>query len=206
VREVFVNQATAEGIGVSIIDTLADAMGGKGEFAIVSCGETAANLNSWIAAEKDYIASDYPDLTLVDVVFSGEDQAKGAQMATDLMNAHPNLTGLIGQCSTSAVGVAQAVRDAGKIGQVFTVGLGTPMAMAPYLHDGSSSGSILWDVEALGYLSAWAGVQLNQGNAFAASNNVSADLPAIEYVDADKMLVLGPAFVFTADNVDNYNY
>lgn len=206
VRDVFVNQATADGIGKAITDSLGTAMGGKGEFAIVSCGETAANLNSWIAAEKAYVATAYPDMTLVDVVFSGEDQAKGTQMATDLMNAHPNLTGLIGQCSTSAVGVAQAVRDAGKIGQVFTVGLGTPMSMAPYLHDGSSSGSILWDVQALGYLTAWAGVQLVEGNAFGESNAVNADMTAIEYDAAEKMLVLGPAFVFTADNVDNYNY
>src|SRR3712207_8308199 len=46
-------------------------------------------------------------------------------------------------------GVAQAVRDAGKIGQVYTVGLGTPQSMLPYLEDGSSSASILWDVEHL---------------------------------------------------------
>jgi rhamnose transport system substrate-binding protein len=206
VRQVFVNQATADGIGVQIIDTLATAMGGKGEFAIVSCGETAANLNSWIAAEKKYVATKYPDMKLVDTVFSGEDQAKGTQMATDLMNAHPNLTGLIGQCSTSAVGVAQAVRDAGKIGKVFTVGLGTPMSMAPYLKDGSSSGSILWDVEALGYLTAWAGDQLAEGKSFQATNNVSTSLPAITYDATQKMLVLGPAFVFTKDNVDNYHY
>ncbi|TFB75873.1 autoinducer 2 ABC transporter substrate-binding protein [Cryobacterium glaciale] len=206
VREVFVNQATADGIGSVIIDSLAGAMGGKGEYAIVSCGETAENLNSWIAAEKAYAPEEYPDLKLVDVVYSGEDQAKGAQMATDLMNAHPNLTGIIGQCSTSAVGVAQAVRDAGKIDKVFTVGLGTPLSMAPYLHDGSSSGSILWDVQNLGYLTAWAGAQLAQGKSFDTTNNVSSDLSAIAYDSAKKMLVLGPAFIFDKDNVDNYNY
>ncbi|MFV0407690.1 MAG: autoinducer 2 ABC transporter substrate-binding protein [Propioniciclava sp.] len=206
VREVFVNQATAEGIGKQIVDTLAAAMGEKGKLAIVSCGETAANLNSWIEVEREYVASDYPDMEIVDVVYSGEDQAKGTQMATDLLNAHPDLTGLIGQCTTSAVAVAQAVRDADKIGTVFTVGLGTPMSMAPYLKDGSSSGSILWDVEALGYLTAWAGAQLVEGNAFEATNAVNDDLTAIEYSEAEKMLLLGPAFVFTADNVDGYNY
>ena len=45
VREVFVNQASEEGIGQGIIDALMTAMGGTGEFAIVSCGETAANLD-----------------------------------------------------------------------------------------------------------------------------------------------------------------
>ena len=70
---------------------------------------------------------------IVDIVYAGEDQAKATQMATDLMNAHPDLTGLVGECTSSAPGVAQAVRDANKIGKVFTVGLGTPQSMKPYL-------------------------------------------------------------------------
>ena len=48
VREAFVNQATADGIGQALTDALLKAMGGKGKYAIVSCGETAENLNSWI--------------------------------------------------------------------------------------------------------------------------------------------------------------
>ena len=95
-------------------------------------------------------------------------------MATDLMNAHPDLTGLVGECTSSAPGVAQAVQDAGKIGQVFTVGLGTPQSMKPYLEDGSSSAAILWDVENLGYLTAWAGAQLARGQARSRRRTTSA--------------------------------
>ena len=138
-REVFVNQASAQGIGEGLTDALMEAMGGKGKYAIVSCGETAENLNAWIDVQKSYTASKYPEAEIVDIVYAGEDQAKATQMATDLMNAHPDLTGLVGECTSSAPGVAQAVQDAGKIGQVFTVGLGTPQSMKPYLADGSSS-------------------------------------------------------------------
>ena len=206
VREVFVNQATAQGIGEGLTDALLDAMGGKGKYAIVSCGETAENLNSWIKVQQEYTASEYPDAEIVDVVYAGEDQAKATQMATDLMNAHPDLTGLVGECTSSAPGVAQAVRDADKIGTVFTVGLGTPQSMKDYLEDGSSSASILWDVEQLGYLTAWAGLQLAQGNSFEATNDVSEKLPAVEYTEADKMLLLGPALAITKENVDDFDY
>lgn len=206
VREAFVNQASAEGIGDTTIDTLMKPMGGKGKFAIVSCGETAANLNSWIAAEKKYVAKKYPDAQLVDVVFSGEDQAKGTKMSIDLMNAHPDLTGLIGQCTTSAVGVAQAVKDAGKIGKVFTVGVGTPKSMKPYLTAGSSSGSILWDVQQLGYLTAWTGAQLAENKPFQASNKVNDKLPAVAWDASSKMMLLGKPLVFTKDNVDQFDY
>ena len=60
VREVFVSQASTEGIGQGLTDPLMEAMGGPGEYAIVSCGETAENLNSWIEVQKDYTASEVP--------------------------------------------------------------------------------------------------------------------------------------------------
>src|SRR3954470_1237996 len=206
VRQVFVSQASTEGIGQALTDALMDAMGGKGKYAIVSCGQTAENLNSWIEVQKTYTAQKYPDAQIVDTVYAGEDQAAATQMATDLMNAHPDLTGLVGECTSSAPGVAQAVRDAGKIGKVFTVGLGTPKSMLPYLADGSSSASILWNVENLGYLTAWAGVQLSAGKDFQATNKVNSDMTDVAYDDKTKVLLLGPPLRITKDNAGQYNY
>jgi rhamnose transport system substrate-binding protein len=206
VREVFVNQATADGVGQALTDALLQAMGGKGKYAIVSCGQTAENLNSWIRVQQAYTKEKYPDTEIVDVVYAGEDQAKATQMATDLMNAHPDLTGLVGECTSSAPGVAQAVQDANKIGKVFTVGLGTPQSMKPYLENGASSSAILWDVQNLGYLTAWAGAQLAEGKPFGPSNDVSADLTGIKYDASSKTLLLGPPLAITKDNVDKYNY
>ncbi|KQS60989.1 sugar ABC transporter substrate-binding protein [Geodermatophilus sp. Leaf369] len=206
VREVFVNQATAQGIGETLTDQIVEAMGGSGRYAIVSCGETAENLNSWIEVQREYTASEYPDVELTDVVYAGEDQAAATQIATDLLNADPTLTGLVGECTSAAPGVAQAVQDAGRVGQVSTVGLGTPMSMADYLEDGSSSASVLWDVQNLGYLTAWAGTQLAEGTAFEATNDVSSDLSGIEYDEATKTLLLGPPLVITSDNVGDFDY
>jgi rhamnose transport system substrate-binding protein len=206
VRQVFVSQASTEGIGQALTDALLEAMGGSGKYAIVSCGQTAENLNSWIEVQKSYTAQKYPDAQIVDTVYAGEDQAAATQMATDLMNAHPDLTGLVGECTSSAPGVAQAVRDAGKIGKVFTVGLGTPQSMLPYLEDGSSSASILWDVQNLGYLTAWAGVQLAKGEQFQATNDVNSDMPQVTYDDSTKVLLLGPPLRITKDNAGQYDY
>src|SRR3954466_5946927 len=206
VRQVFVSQASTEGIGQALTDALMQAMGGKGKYAIVSCGQTAENLNSWIEVQKAYTVQKYPDAQIVDTVYAGEDQAAATQMATDLMNAHPDLTGLVGECTSSAPGVAQAVRDAGKTGQVFTVGLGTPQSMLPYLTDGSSSASILWDVENLGYLTAWAGVQLASGKDFQATNKVNNDMTDVSFDSSTKVLLLGPPLRITKDNAGQYSY
>src|SRR3954453_8557085 len=206
VRQGFVSQASTEGIGQALTDALREAMGGRGKYAIVSCGQTAENLNSWIEVQKSYTASKYPDAEIVDTVYAGEDQAAATQMATDLMNAHPDLTGLVGECTSSAPGVAQAVRDAGRIGKVFTVGLGTPQSMKPYLVDKSSSASILWDVQNLGYLTAWAGVQLANGKSFEATNDVSKDITGVTYDDKTKVLLLGPPLRITKDNAGDLDY
>ena len=206
VRSAFVSQASTEGIGTALVDELAKAMGSKGKYAIVSCGETAQNLNGWIAVQKKVTAEKYKDMSIVSVVFAGEDQNKATQMATDLMNAHPDLTGLVGECTSSAPGVAQAVKDAGKTGKVFTVGLGTPKSMAPYLTDGSSSASILWDVQNLGYLTAWAGLQAAEGKPFSATNKVNDKMSSIAYDASSKVLLLGPPLVITKDNAGQFSY
>lgn len=205
-REVFVNQATADGLGKALTDALVEKMGGKGKYAIVSCGQTAANLNSWIAVQKMYTAAKYPNVKIVSTVYAGEDEAKAVSMAKDLMNANPDLTGLIGECTSSAPGVAKAVRESGKIGKVFTVGLGTPQSMKAYLADGSSSASILWNVENLGYLTAWAGKQLAEGKPMEPDSALKAKLPDVTYVADQKMLLLGPALRITTKNVDQFNY
>jgi rhamnose transport system substrate-binding protein len=205
VREVFVNQAEDQAIGETTAEALASQMNGAGKWAIVSCGQTAQNLNAWIEIEKAYIQSKYPNMQLVDTVYAGEDQARSVQLAKDLMAAHSDLKGLIGQCSVSAPGVAQAVTEVNKIGQVFTTGISTPSSMREYVKSGAQAKTVLWDVEKLGFLTVWAGQQLAEGKSFEATNDVPT-VGEVKY-DADKkMLVLGPPLVFTAENVDQYSF
>lgn len=205
VRQVFVNQAEDQAIGESTAEALASQMGGQGKWAIVSCGQTAQNLNNWIGIEKKYISGKYPGMQLVDTVYAGEDQAKSAQLAKDLMAAHPDLKGLIGQCSVSAPGVAQAVTEVNKIGKVFTTGISTPSSMKQYIKSGAQAKTVLWDVNKLGFLTVWAGQQLAQGKSFQPMNDV-ADVGQVKYDAAKKMLVLGPPLVFTKENVDQYDF
>ena len=126
-------------------------------------------------------------------------------MATDLMNAHPDLTGLVGECSSSAPGVAQAVQDAGKIGKVFTVGMGTP-------HDEAVPGRRIGvgrralGRENLGYLTAWTGAQLAEGKPFRRRTRSPTRTGAVTYDAATKTLLLGPPLAITKDNVDEFNY
>ncbi len=206
-REVMVLMASSQGIGEANTEALMKAMGGKGKFAIVSCGETAAQLNQWIDVIKSYTKEKYPDAEIVDTVYAGEDVAKATQMATDLMNAHPDLTGLVGVCSTAGPGVAQAVENAGKIGKIFTVGMGTPNDMKKYLDSGAASAGVLWDAKALGYLTAWAGVQMAEGKDFQASQKVAdGALENVTYDPSTKVLLMGKPLTFTKETAGDYNF
>jgi len=123
------------------------------------------------------------------------------------MNTHPDLTGFVGVCSTAGPGVAQAVADAGKIGKVFTVGMGMLKSMKKYLADGSASAGVLWDVEALGYLTAWAGVQMAQGKPFAATTKVGdGALSDVTYDPATEVVLMGKPLTLTKETVDKYPY
>jgi rhamnose transport system substrate-binding protein len=206
-RELMVLMASAEGIGQADTDALMKAMGGKGKFAVVSCGETAAQLNQWIDEIKKYSKEKYPDAQLVDTVYAGEDVAKATQMATDLMNAHPDIKGFLGVCSTAGPGVAQAVQNAGKTGKVFTVGMGTPNDMKKYLQNGAASAGVLWDAKALGCLTAWAGLQLAQGKQFQAAQPVpECGLDNVTYDSGTKILLMGKPLTYTKENVGDYNF
>ncbi|MDF9277432.1 autoinducer 2 ABC transporter substrate-binding protein [Arthrobacter sp. EH-1B-1] len=205
VRSVFVNQASSAAIGQALADQVLTPMGGSGEFAIVSCGQTASNLNSWIEELKKYTAEKYPDAKIVDTVYADEDEANAVSMAKDLINAHPNLTGLVGMCTPTAPGVARAVEETGNIGKIFTTGVGTPNSMAPYLEDGSSSASVLWDVENLGYLAGWAGYTLASGDEIAAENEVGR-IGKVTYDSSTGELLLGDPLILTTANVGDYDY
>ena len=207
VREVFVNQALQDAIGYTTLEELAKARNYEGEFAIVSCGPTAWNLNTWILYELQKLA-EYPKMKLVTIRYAEEDVQMAINVTLDLINAFPNLKGVLGQCSTSAPGVAEAVEQAGKIGQIFATGISVPSMMSKYVKSGAVKSFVLWNPVDLGYLTVWAAKYLLDKNTF--EDGKEYDVPGIEtkpvYLAKDKMLVLGPPKVFDASNVDQFNF
>jgi rhamnose transport system substrate-binding protein len=204
-REVWVNQATSEAIGTAVVEALASQMDGKGKWAIVSCGPTAQNLNGWIEVQKQVAKEKYPDMELIGVKFAGEDQQAAVKIAKDLMTANPDLKGLVGECTTSAPGVAQAITEMKKVGDVVSTGIGTPTAMAEYIESGAQAKVVLWDPQNLGYLTVWAGKQLAEGKALQAENEVGPPVGTAKFTEADKQLLLGPPITFDESNIAEYD-
>jgi rhamnose transport system substrate-binding protein len=205
-REVFVAQADDKGLGRTVMDALATAMGEEGEFGIVSGAADWATGNAWVEAALERAASDYPNMTLVGGVRYTTDTALALQESQNLMTKFPDLKGIIAVPSTAVPGVSQAVENAGKIGQVSVTGFGSPNTAAPFLESGAMTSTVLWDVEALGYLTVWALYQLALGNEFAASNNVPGLDNPVTYDSTTKILLLGTPTIFTKENYKDFDF
>ncbi len=204
-RSFFVNQATPQGIGEQLMDTAASLTGGEGEFAIITGTLTAANLNEWIKYIKEHQAAKYPNMKLVDLKPCDDQKDKAQQEATNLLSAHPNLKAIVAVCSPAVPGAAEAVKQAGKTGSVKVLGLGLPSENRAYVKEGVTQAVILWKVEDLGYLSIMAGAAVAKGELAAGAKDFTAGKLGKMEVSGDN-IILGKPFVFTKENIDQFDF
>lgn len=206
-RQVYVAQATDADLGATLIDRLALQLNNEGKIGIVSGESTATNLNAWIDAMKSRAAEKYPNLEIADIRYTAGGSSEDAlRQATELMTKFPDLKGLVAVASSTVPGVAQAVQQAGKVGQVAVIGYGSPNTVRQYIKSGIMKESILWDPKELGYLTVWAGKMLAEGNQFQAENQVPGIEHPVKYFDDTKILLLGQPLVINAENVDTFDF
>lgn len=206
-RDVFVAQALDQDLGYILIDRLAEQIGKKGKIGIVTGESTATNLNSWISYMKERVEAEYPEMEIVDVRYTpGGSSESALTQSQELMTKHADLKGIVAVASTTIPGVAQAVQQAGKAGEVAVIGYGSPATVKPFIESGVMKESILWDAYELGYLTVWAGKQLVDGKEFAEENDVPGVKNKVRYIKEDKILLLGPPLVIDKDNVNDFDF
>ena len=206
-REFLVNQATPQEIGFALTDAMAKDLGGDsaaGEVAIVTATLTAANQNEWIRHIKDRLAK-YPGLKLVATKPSNEDQKLAFSVSQDLMKAYPGLKGIFAISSVAFPGASEAVKSAGKSGQVAVTGLSSPNDMRSYVKDGTVKSVILWNTKDLGYLTVYAARALIDGELKAGATKLKAGRLGEREVVGDNVM-LGATITFTKENIDQYDF
>lgn len=206
-RDLFINQADAEGIARVEADLIADQIGGKGQVAILSASANATNQNAWNEAFEEYVASEYPDIEVVETVYGDDDDQTSFDKTAALLQTYPELKGIV---SPTTVGIAAAARylsDSDAKGEVALTGLGTPNQMREYIEDGTVTAFALWNPEDLGTLATYAAAALVNGDITGAEGDTftAGDLGDYE-VGADGVVLLGDPFVFDADNIDDFDF
>lgn len=204
-RSFFVNQATPEGIGYTLMDEAARLMNNEGEFAIITASLTASNQQEWTKYIKERLAAKYPNIKLTAQRPCDDLKDKAQSEATALMSANPNLKLIMAICSPGVPGAAEAVKQAGKTGKVKVIGLGLPNENKRYVHEGVTDSVILWNTADLGYLTIYASVAVAKGELKAGATSFKAGNLGTFEIKGDNIL-LGKPFIFNKDNIDKFDF
>lgn len=205
VVDLSIHQIDDKEYGEHIWDLLVKYMGtDKAEYAIITGGLAAANLNTWINYGLEYAKTKYPNLKLVtDKIPSDEKQQVAYEKALELIKAYPNLKGIIGISSPAPIGAAQAVQEKKLQDKITVVGTALPKSSKPYLMDGSLKAATLWDPRKLGYLT----VYLLKAKLDSKPITDGMEVPNVGKIRVNgKTVIMGPPTDFTKDNVDQFDF
>ena len=204
-RQFFVNQVTVEDLAAALVDEMVKQTGPDAEVAIISSSPTAPNQTAWIKAMDTYRGQKYPKLKVVTTEYGEESQPKSFEKAESVLKAYPNVKGLWGLSSNAFPGAAQAVDKAGKAGKVAVVGVATPKPMQEYVKKGVVKSVVLWNTIDLGYLTIEVAHAVAKGELKPGATTFKAGRLGEVKIVGDQVL-LGKPMIFTADNIDKYDF
>lgn len=204
-RLMHLNPSSNPLIGNMIIKLAADHLPDGGDVAVLSASATATNQNTWIE-EMNKVKANYPGINVVATVYGDDLADKSYREAQGLMQSYPNLKAIIAPTSVGIVAAAQAVEDAGKVGQVNVTGLGLPSEMAGHVKAGSSLSFAIWNPIDLGYSATMIAYNLATG---AATAEAGASIPMGRMgsvtLDAAREGAMADPFVYDAGNIDAFS-
>ena len=203
-RDFLINQATPEGIGSTLMDEAAQALGGKGDFAIITASLTAANMNEWQKYIEQRRSTKYPDIKMVALRPCDDLKDKAFSEATAILNANPSVKLIMAICSPAVPGASEAVKQSGRK-DVKVVGLGLPNDNKRYVMEEITPSVILWNTADLGYLTVHAAAAVVRGDLKAGARSFKGGRLGDLEVKGDNVL-LGKPFVFKKDNIAQFDF
>ena len=180
-RDLDIEPASAKVIGITQLESLAESCGYEGKIGIVSAGATAPNQNLWISFIQEEFANNekYANMTLLDPVYGDDDYTKSYDVTKALLDANPDLKGLIVPTTVGGPAVSKCIKDEGLTGKVKVTGLTLATDMAEYIHEGIADATFLWNPIELGYVSSYVGVAMVNGE-FEAAEGATIEVPGFE--------------------------
>ena len=205
-RDLFVNQVDEKVLGETLMDDLAKQMGEEGEWAIAIASLDAANLNTWRRWAEARAKEKYPKLKLVATEVTKEDENFARQKMETLLNAYPNLKGIIAFDSNSVPGASEAVKRAGKVGKVAVTGNSTPGKMRPYIKEGVLQSFYLWDPRELGALTVRLARVLVAGGSITDGMDVPGHGKVVVSKQENRTVIMSDPIRFTKENIDKFDF
>ena len=189
-------------IGEKLVKMTVDAVGNKGEIAILSATAQATNQNAWIEEVKKVLAKpEYKDLKLVSVVYGDDQTDKSYREAQGLFKSYPNLKAIIAPTTVGIAAASKAVQDGNLIGKVYVTGLGLPSEMAGHVKSGAVKSFAIWNPIDLGYSITYAAHEFVKGKA---GKTVSLGRVGTVTPDETGSAPMAEPFTYDASNVEKF--
>jgi ribose transport system substrate-binding protein len=171
----FVGQKNSYQDGYDLGAFLFEHIGGEGKVGILAGSLTATDHVERIEGFKDAM-KDYPK---VEVVFEQPDNdvLEDAVMLTEnALQAHPDIKGFFGSNASNPIGIARAVANAGKAGEIAIVGMDDLPEAVDFVCDGTITAlkaQRQWDI---GYWSVRYMVAMNENHTIPWDHNTGSRL------------------------------
>jgi len=204
-REFFVDQASPESIGYTLVDVMAREAGPDAKTVIITGSLTAANQNEWMKWMKKRMQEDYPKMEVLTTKPSEEDPQLARQVTQDVLTAYDDLDGIFAITSVAFPGAATALEKSGRAGKVALTGLSSPKTMRKWVDNGTVKTVVLWNPVDLGYLTIYAAKALCAGTLKPGATQVEAGRLGTKPVEGDRV-VLGEPMLFTKENIGKFDF
>ena len=168
-------------------EMLGKQLGGKGVVGIVAhnAGTSTAQQRRDGFIEK--MKEMYPDIKLLEPVYSDGDHQRAMDKATDMMQSNPNLAAIYATNEGSAIGVATAVDAKGKGGKVKVVGFDSSEAEIAFLKSGVVQGFVVQNPFNMGYLGVKALYDVLEGKTIDNRIDTGATYVTLENLESEKV-------------------
>lgn len=208
-RMVHINQANAERIGQVLISSLAEMMGGEGQFAILSATSQAANQNLWIEYMQAQLElPEFSNLELVRIAYGDDLRDVSVSETEALLQTYPDLKGIIAPTTVGIAAASLVITDQDLTGEVFVTGLGLPSEMAAFVNNGASPWMYLWNPIEVGNVAAYTALALTSGEITGQIGDQfnAGDFGTLEVIADGEgtQIMLGDPFRFDLDNIDEW--
>jgi rhamnose transport system substrate-binding protein len=205
-RQWFVNRADPAALAKGLVDQLAGQIGEEGGFAIVTTFAETPMQARWIAEMEAYAGRCHPGLRWLGTAEGQDNPAAAGQQVQQFVRRHGEaLNGIVALSYAATPAAAKALAEMGQCGSVALVGVGTPNATKSYFPAGCVRAVVLWNPVDLGYAAIQVLRAAADGTLAPGADSIEAGRLGRLRVEGSEVL-LGAPFVYTADNVADFDF
>jgi simple sugar transport system substrate-binding protein len=203
--EAFVN----EEYGAQIMDNLAAEMGEEGGYCIVVGALTMTSHMQWADGAVARQEAKYPKMFQVAPRVESAAQGGGTEgsylVAKEVIARYPDIKGFMGCDMVDPPGIARAVEEAGKAGQIAVTGTCLVSVAREFLLNGTIKTISFWDPGDAGHAMCALGVKVLEGEEI--KDGIDLGAPGYSNCTLKGKVLYGQAWVnVTIDNMADYDF